>query len=103
MRLHGDAFLLLVLDTPRLHSGVFRAGMRLCPTISCLMLLTFSFSHFSSLPVLISAPLGDISQGAEERPPPLLGPLRQLLSHPPPRALQDAHLEPDVWTGLLQM
>lgn len=67
------------------------------------MLLTFSFFNFSSLPVVISAPLGAISQGAEERPPPLLGPLCQLLSYPPPRALQDTHLEPDVWTGLLQM
>lgn len=39
--------------------------MRLFSTISWLMLLTFSFSHFS-LPAVISAPLGAISQGAEE-------------------------------------
>lgn len=86
MRLRGDAFLLLVLDALWLGPDLFGAGMRLFSTISWLTLLTFSFSHFS-LPVVNSAPLGAISQGAEERPPPLLGPLCQLLSHPPPRAL----------------
>jgi len=66
MRLHGDAFLLLELDTLWLGSDLVTASMRLFSTICWLMLLTFSFSHLSSMPVVISAPLGAISQGAEE-------------------------------------
>lgn len=66
MKFRGGAFSLLVLDTLWLGPDSFRASMRLFSTISWLMLLTFSFSHFSSLPAVISAPLGAISQGAEE-------------------------------------
>lgn len=66
MRLRGDTFWLLVLDTLWLGPDLFRASMSVFSTISWLMLLAFSFSHFSSLPVVISAPLGAISQGAEE-------------------------------------
>lgn len=63
MRLHGDAFLLLVLDTLCLLLNLFKSSVSLLSTVS--QLLTFSFSHFS-MPVLISPLLGDISQGAEE-------------------------------------
>lgn len=66
MRLHGDAVSLLVLDTLWLWSDLVRASVRLFSTISWLILLTFSLFHISSLPAVISALLGAISQGAEE-------------------------------------
>lgn len=66
MRLCGVAFLLLMLDTLWLGPDLFRVTIKLFSTISWLMVLTFSFSHFSFLPVAISAPLDTISQGAEE-------------------------------------
>jgi len=46
-----------------LFPDLFKSSVSLFSTVS--QLLTFSFSHFS-MPVVISAPLGDISQGAEE-------------------------------------
>lgn len=63
MRLRGVVFLLLMLDTLWLGPDLFRVSIRLFSTISW---LTFSFSHFSFLPVVISALLDAISQGAEE-------------------------------------
>lgn len=66
MRLHGVAFLLLMLDTLWLGPDLFIVSINLFSPISWLMVLTFSFSHFSFLPVAISAPLDAISQSAEE-------------------------------------
>ena len=66
MWLCGNASSLLVLDALWLRPELFEASMWLFSTISWLMLLIFSSSHFSSLPMVISSPLGAISQGAEE-------------------------------------
>lgn len=66
MRLCGVVFLLLMLGTLCLGPDLFRVSVRLFSTISWFMVLTFSLSHFSFLPVVISAPLDAFSQGAEE-------------------------------------
>lgn len=66
MRLHGVVFLLLMLDTLWLGADLFRVSIRLFSTISWFIVLAFSFSYFSFLPMVISAPLDAFSQGAEE-------------------------------------
>lgn len=66
MRLCGVVFLLLMLGTLCLGPDLFRVSVRLFSTISWIMVLTFSLSHFFFLPVVISAPLDAFSQGAEE-------------------------------------